>query len=96
MGKPITNKGKINFLLADNQRLMEENRRLKSREQSELIDRVIHGIQQYDKINLELHKKYKELNTLKWTGIQTNLIYQWRFLIWKFRKNRHKSIRITK
>lgn len=82
----MTKKQKIAILVRDNKRLLEENKKLKERENAQLVDSMIESILFFDEINKNIFKLYKQLNKLKWNRYKFHCIYNLRFGLWRFRK----------
>lgn len=72
----MTKKKKIELLVKDNKRLMEENNRLHELDSEELGNRMVSEIGKYSDIINKLYGKYGELDRLKITGIKNRWKYR--------------------
>lgn len=82
----MTKKRKIEFLINDNKRLMEENRKLHEINNEEISGNILSEIERYSSVIDKLYEKYVELDKLKITGIKNRWKYRMMFLRLKTRR----------
>lgn len=82
----MTKNRKIELLINDNIKLMEENKRLRELSNEELGSKMVSGMERYTDIIEKLSKKYIELERLRATGIKNRWKYRMMLLGLKVRK----------
>lgn len=82
----MTKKRKIELLVNDNKRLMDENSRLHELNSEELSSKVSSEIDRYTEVIEKLNKKYIELDRLRVTGIKNKWKYKMMLMGLKVRK----------
>lgn len=82
----MTKKRKIELLINDNKRLMEENNRLHELSDEELNKKIVSEIECYTDVIESLNKRYIELDRLRLIGIKNRLKYQRMLLGLRLRK----------
>ena len=73
----MTKNRKIQLLVNDNKRLMDENKRLHELGSEELGKKMISEMEKYSDVIDKLYDKYMELDRLRITGIKN----RWRYRI---------------
>lgn len=76
----MTKNRKIELLINDNKKIIEENRRLHELSNEQLSKNMISEIDRYSKVINLLYGKYDELNSLKLLGIRNHWKYRIMFL----------------
>lgn len=82
----MTKKRKIELLVNDNKRLMDENSRLHELNSEELSSKISSEIDRYTEVIEKLNKKYIELDRLRIEGIKNRWKYHRMLLGLKVRK----------
>jgi len=82
----MTKKRKIELLVNDNKRLMDENNRLHEINNEEISENILSEIERYSSIIDKLYEKYVELDKLKITGIKNRWKYRMMLLRLKTRR----------
>ena len=82
----MTKNRKIELLINDNIKLMEENKRLHELSNEELGSKMVSGMERYTDIIEKLSKKYIGLERLRVTGIKNRWKYKMMLLGLKVRK----------
>lgn len=82
----MTKNRKIELLINDNIKLMEENKRLHELSNEELGSKMVSGMERYTDIIEKLSKKYIDMDRLRATGIKNKWKYKMMLLGLKVRK----------
>lgn len=82
----MTKNKKIELLTKDNNRLIQENKRLHEINNEEISENILSEIERYSKVIDKLYEKYVELDKLKITGIKNRWKYRMMFLRLKTRR----------
>lgn len=82
----MTKNRKIELLINDNIKLMEENKRLRELSNEELGSKMVSGMERYTDIIEKLSKKYIDMDRLRVTGIKNRWKYKMMLLGLKVRK----------
>lgn len=82
----MTGNRKIELLINDNKRLMQENKRLHELSNESLSKKILSEIEKYTDITDKLYDKYKELNKLRLIGLMSRWKYRWMMCSIKVRK----------
>lgn len=82
----MTGNRKIELLINDNKRLMQENKRLHELSNESLSKKILSEIEKYTDITDKLYDKYKELNKLRLIGLMNRWKYRWMMCSIKVRK----------
>ena len=82
----MTKNRKIELLINDNIKLMEENKRLHELNNEELGSKMVSGMERYTDIIEKLSKKYIDMDRLRVTGIKNRWKYKMMLLGLKVRK----------
>ena len=82
----MTKNRKIELLINDNIKLMEENKRLHELSNEELGSKMVSGMERYTDIIEKLSKKYIDMDRLRVTGIKNRWKYKMMLLGLKVRK----------
>lgn len=86
MTRNITKKDKIRILINENAKLEEENKKYRMVSDKSLTDHMVMQMNSYMQINKQLHKKYIELDKLRFVGLMNRWKYQWMFMWFKVKK----------
>lgn len=82
----MTKNRKIELLINDNIKLMEENKRLRELSNEELGSKMVSGMVKYTDVIEKLNEQYIELDRLRVTGIKNRWKYKMMRLGLKVRK----------
>ena len=82
----MTKNRKIQLLVKDNKKLIEENKRLHELGNEELGNKMVSEMERYSDVIEELNEQYIELDRLRITGIRNRWRYRLMFFGLKFRK----------
>lgn len=82
----MTKNRKIELLINDNIKLMEENKRLHELSNEELGSKMVSGMVKYTDVIEKLNEQYIELERLRATGIKNRWKYKMMLLGLKVRK----------
>ena len=76
----MTKNRKIELLIKDNKRLIDENKKLHKLNSEEISRNMLSEIERYSDIIDKLYEKYKELDKLRLIGIRNK--WRYKMMLW--------------